>query len=210
MDASFANDLIVKYGYVTLFILIAVENIEFFGSIPTSLIAAVIGVTSSRGLFNPYWAIALLTISSVVGDVIGYWIGRIFGRRVLERFGGIMIRNGRLEKTEKFFQRWGGWGVFITRYIFASFQALINIIAGVAKMPFGVFFGAAFIGELIWSIGYFALGYFFWQNIASIFDVFRRVGIIGGILVVLALATIGFFIYRRYRRKGKATPPTIQ
>ena len=120
MDVSFANDLIVKYGYVTLFILIAVENIEFFGSVPTSLIAAVIGVTSSRGLFNPYWAVALLTISSVVGDVIGYWIGRLFGRRVLERFGGVMVRNGRLEKTEKFFLRWGKWGVFISRYIFAS------------------------------------------------------------------------------------------
>ncbi len=208
MDVSFANDLIVKYGYVTLFILIAVENIEFFGSVPTSLIAAVIGATSSRGLFNPYWAVALLTISSVVGDVIGYWIGRLFGRRVLERFGGIMVRNGRLEKTEKFFLRWGKWGVFISRYIFASFQALINIIAGVAKMPFGIFFTAAFFGELIWSIAYFCLGYFFWENISTIFDIFRQVGLFGGILAVLALGLIGYLIYRRFHRKRNTTPPT--
>lgn len=203
MDVSFANDLIIKYGYVTLFILVAVENIEFFGSIPTSLIAAVIGMTSSRGLFNPYWAVALLTISSVVGDVIGYWIGRKFGRVVLTRFGGAILRNGRLEKAEKFFERWGVWGVFFSRYIFASFQAVINIISGIAKMPFGKFFVAALVGELLWSIVYFAIGYFFWENISSIFGTLRSFGIVGGILTALAIGLLAFLLIRR-RRKKKA------
>lgn len=191
---------IEQFGYVTIFIIIAVENIEFFGSIPTSLIAAAVGAAAAKGVFTPWVAILLLTLASVVGDVIAYWLGRTFGRGLLTRWGGVLTRNGRLEKTEKFFGRFGAWGVFISRFIFASFQAIINILAGIAKMRFFVFFFTALFGELVWSIFWFYLGYYFWPFVSkAITSIGNKAGL-DVILIVVGAAVLFAIIYKQRAR----------
>ena len=194
---------IEQFGYVTIFIIIAVENIEFFGSIPTSLIAAAVGAASSRGIFTPWVAITLLTVASVVGDVIAYWLGRTFGRGLLTRWGGVLTRNGRLEKTEKFFLRFGPWGVFISRFIFASFQAIINILAGIAKMRFAVFFFTALFGELVWSIFWFYLGFYFWPFVSkTITAIGNKAGL--NVILILVGAIVLFTIVYKQRARIKS------
>jgi membrane protein DedA with SNARE-associated domain len=200
MDTSSAVDLVIKYGYVTVFLIVAVENIEFFGSIPTSLIAAALGAAASKGYFDPAAAVTVLTVASITGDVIGYWLGRYFGRPLLERWGGVMLKNGRLEKMEAFFKRFGVWGVFFSRFIFASFQAVVNILSGISRMRFLTFFTAAFLGELLWSVFYFFLGYYFWPKVQVFFSDFLRLGSFSGILIVFGLAII-VYIMVRYRKR---------
>lgn len=194
-EPSTMLNLVVQYGYVTIFLIVAVENIEFFGSFPTSLIAAATGAVAAEGIFNPWAALAVLTFGSLTGDVIGYWIGKKFGRPVLLKWGGKMIQNGRLEKAEHIVDRYGAWGVFATRWVFASFQAIINIIAGITRMPFPKFFIACFLGELLWSIGYFFLGFYFWPQVSGILQKIGSLGFFGVILTILVL-TAAYLLYR--------------
>ncbi|MFA5030317.1 MAG: DedA family protein [Patescibacteria group bacterium] len=198
-ESSTMLNLVAQYGYVTIFLIIAVENIEFFGSFPTSLIAAATGAVAAEGIFNPWAAMAVLTIGSITGDVIGYWIGRTFGRPVLVKWGGRMIKNGKLETAEHIVDRYGPWGVFATRWVFASFQAIINIITGITRMHFGKFFLACFLGELLWSVGYFLLGYFFWTQVSGILQKISSLGIFGVILTLLVLTAV-YLLYRFRKR----------
>ena len=192
-------NLVVQYGYVTLFIVVVIENLEFFGSFPTSVIAAAMGAVAAEGVFNIWISIALLTVASVLGDVLGYWVGRKFGRPVLLRWGGRMIKNGRLEKAEAIVDKYGPWGVFVTRAIFASFQAIINIIAGVTRMSFFKFFIACLSGEFIWSITYFFLGYYFWSQVSGALQKISSFGVFGVILSIL-VAIVLYLLYR-YRAR---------
>jgi len=198
-ESSNLLTLVVQYGYVTLFLVVAIENLEFFGSFPTSIIAAAMGAVAAAGIFNIWISIALLTIASVTGDVLGYVIGRKFGRPVLLKWGTRMIKNGRLERAEQIVDKYGPWGVFVTRAIFASFQAIINIIAGIARMHFWKFLIACFTGELLWSIFYFALGYYFWPQVSNILSKISSLGIFGVILTLVLVAAL----YTLYRFRAK-------
>lgn len=198
-ETSSMLNLVVQYGYVTLFIIVAIENLEFFGSFPTSVIAAAMGAVAAEGIFSVWTSIIILTTASVLGDVLGYWVGNKFGRPVLIRWGGRMIRNGRLEKAEAIVDKYGSWGVFVTRAIFASFQAIINIIAGVTRMNFFKFFIACFTGELIWSVTYFLLGYYFWPQVSNVLQKIGSLGVFGVILSVLVVAAF-YILYRNRAR----------
>lgn len=205
MEITHAVDYVIRYGYVTIFLVIAIENIEFFGSIPTSIIATAVGAASSQKIFNPVIAVTILTLASITGDVIAYWIGRSFGRPLLERWGGPLLKNGRLEIIERFFVRFGVFGVFISRFIFASFQAVINIIAGVAKMRFMVFFFAALLGEFVWSLFYFLLGYYFWPRVKGWLAVISSQNPLGVILLLAAMIVAAILIIRWRRKKRQQT-----
>ncbi|PIS41197.1 MAG: hypothetical protein COT25_04425 [Candidatus Kerfeldbacteria bacterium CG08_land_8_20_14_0_20_42_7] len=198
-ETSSMLNLVVQYGYVTLFIVVVIENLEFFGSFPISVIAAAMGAVAAEGVFNIWISIALLTVASVLGDVLGYWVGRKFGRPVLLRWGGRMIKNGRLEKAEALVDKYGSWSVFVTRAIFASFQAIINIIAGVTRMSFFKFFIACLSGEFIWSITYFFLGYYFWSQVSGALQKISSFGVFGVILSIL-VAIVLYLLYR-YRAR---------
>lgn len=191
--------LIANYGYVVIFIIVAIENIEFFGSFPTSLIAAGMGALASQGVFDPTVSIILLVIASIVGDIVGYWIGWKFGRVALLRWAKHLVTKNRLERAEQIVSRWGVVSVFFTRFIVASIQAIVNIIAGITRMRFISFFFAALVGEFIWTLIYFFLGYFAWPRVEGILSKISLVGPLGAILTLTVIMLVYYII--RIRKK---------
>lgn len=96
---------------------------------------------------------------SVVGASITYWVARLGGRPLVDKFARwVKIDPARINRAEKQFQRWGVCLVLVGR-VMPGIRTLINIPAGLARMPFLTFFAATFVGAYIWCTTLIGAGY---------------------------------------------------
>jgi membrane protein DedA with SNARE-associated domain len=162
----------------------------------TVLISA--AVLASQGHFNIVWVIVIAATGAIIGDNVGYWLGRVGGRKLLMRWGLIARRAEKaLPAGERFFAKHGGKTVF-----FARFVALLRVfgawIAGMTKMPWGRFLFWNAAGGICWATG-FGLGAYYGGK-AAVELVARWGGIGAAVLVVLLL--VGFVVWRRTHREA--------
>ncbi|HQF61847.1 MAG TPA: DedA family protein [Anaerolineaceae bacterium] len=98
-------------------------------------------------------------IGSVIGASITYWVARLGGRPVIDRFAHwVRIAPEHIIRAEQLFQRWGTGLVLIGRMI-PAIRTLISIPAGLARMPFGIFVTTTFIGAYAWCTLLIGAGY---------------------------------------------------
>lgn len=103
----------------------------------------------------------LIAVVSVVGEIIVYWIARLGGRPLVERLvkrGWLRGDARRAQKTEEMFARWGLRLVVFGR-ILPGVRTLVSIPAGLTRMNFGLFAGAAFSGAYVWNTILVGIGY---------------------------------------------------
>ena len=103
----------------------------------------------------------LIAVVSVVGEIIVYWIARLGGRPLVDRLvkrGWLRVNEGRAQKTEEMFTRWGLRLVIFGR-ILPGLRTLVSIPAGLTRMNFGLFAGAAFSGAYVWNTLLVGIGY---------------------------------------------------
>jgi membrane protein DedA with SNARE-associated domain len=156
----------------------------------TALIAA--GVLASDGRVHIEFVIAIAAAAAIIGDNIGYLIGRTGGRRLLERPGfGERYRRGIITYGEPFFRRHGPKAVFLGRWV-AGLRIAASWLAGINRMPWRSFLFWNALGGIAWaiSVGLFA----YWLGPAAE-TIFRTLGIAGVVLAALALAA--FLLWRR-------------
>jgi membrane protein DedA with SNARE-associated domain len=160
----------------------------------TALIAA--GVFASRGRLDITAVIAVAALAAIVGDNLGYWIGRTGGRRLLERWGFVSRFFERaLPWSEGFFRRHGPKTIFLARF-FSVLRVTAAWMAGVAHMPWGTFFFWNAAGGICWALLVGLVSYYAGQAAA---DAISHYGLIGGAAIVtLALAAlVGFHFWRK-------------
>lgn len=179
-----------QYGLLALFLIVMLES----GGVPlpgeTALIAA--GVFASRGELNPVAVIAVAATAAIVGDNLGYWIGRTGGRGVLARF---QLTAGTLPWAESFFERHGPKTIFIARF-FSVLRVTAAWMAGVSRMHWWTFFLWNAAGGICWALLVGLVAYYGGQAAA---DAISHYGLIGGVaVVVLAVAgAVGFHFWRK-------------
>ena len=132
---------------------------------------------------------------AIIGDNLGYWIGRELGAPLLLRYGGaIGVTGEKLALGQYFFRRWGGYVVFSGRFI-ALLRVLAAFLAGVNRLPVSIFFFFNAAGALTWAhlfgYGAYALG-------SGIEKVKGPVEIAG-----VALGALGLFIGWRYYKANE-------
>jgi membrane protein DedA with SNARE-associated domain len=111
---------------------------------------------------NPVGVGAAATIGAIVGDTIGYSIGRRYGMGLFERLGRRFPKHfgpGHVALAKQFFTRWGMWAVFFGRFI-ALLRIFAGPLAGALKMPYSHFLAANASGGLIWAGGTTAVVYY--------------------------------------------------
>ena len=106
------NHFVDHYGLGFLFAIVSLESAGVWLPGETALIAA--GVVASQGHLSIVAVIAVAAAGAILGDNVGYWIGRRYGRRLLERFGWL---DRLLPRAERFFRRHGGKAVFLARFV---------------------------------------------------------------------------------------------
>jgi membrane protein DedA with SNARE-associated domain len=183
-----------KLGYL----LPAVIGLESMG-IPspgeTALVLA--AIIASQGKLQIWLVIVIGVGSAIIGDNIGYALGRRVGREVLVAPGplhGYRVRA--ITAGDRFFERHGGKAVFLGRWI-ALIRVATAWLAGINKMPFKQFFFWNAFGGITWGVTFGLVGYFGGHAAA---DVLKRAGVIGAIVLGVAVVALVAAVKLRERR----------
>jgi membrane protein DedA with SNARE-associated domain len=189
-------------------LLVFAEDAIFVGFlIPGETAAVLAGVATAVGHVPLPLAIVVIVLAAIVGDTVGYEIGRtFFGPRLLR--GRFMSRHrDRVERAEAFLRRRGGLAVFLGRFT-AFFRAMMPALAGAARMhyPRFLFWNAA--GGIIWGVGFVLLGHLAGSSYKSVeSQVGKGVAFALAAVVVLLLVT---WRVRHTRRERAGEPTTFE
>ncbi len=182
------------YGLVVVFLIVAAESSGVPLPGETALVAA--AVLAAQGHFAIATVIAVAAVAAIVGDNIGYWLGRELGRGFLQRYGVVRRFSERVvPPTERFFRKHGGKSIFIARW-FSGFRVAGAWIAGFARMPWWRFFLWNATGGIAWAVTVGLVSYYFGRAAA---DAIGHYGVIGAIVVVgiAAFVLVGWHVWRR-------------
>lgn len=183
-------------GYAFLFVLVAVESSGVPVPGETALIAA--GVLAHKGSLSIAVVIAVAAAAAIIGDNLGYLIGRFGGRRLLEHPGPLeRHRRSILVNGQAFFDRHGPKAVFLGRWV-AGLRIASAWLAGISHMPWPVFLVWNGLGGIAWATSVGLLAYFLGATAEKIFKT-------GSLAAVAALVVIGggYLLWRR-RHRAKA------
>lgn len=193
---------VIGYPAVTLFVLIESAGIPVPGESIVLLASFTAGVD---GQLQLPWIIVCASFGAIIGDNIGFYIGRTGGRRLVERFGRFFfVKIEHLDKAEKFFNRHGPKAVFLGRFI-TFLRIWAAFLAGMNKMRWKTFLFYNALGGIVWALYIGLLGFFagrlFHDNFDKVEHLVRMIGWVGlGICVVLAVGAFIIFRIRRARR----------
>src|SRR5712691_475635 len=179
--------LLATYGYWAVLVFVAIEStgIPFPGE--TMLLVAAIYAGTTHHLFIPLVIVAAAT-GAILGDNIGFWIGREGGYRLLRRYGRyIRLEERRLKLGQYLFLKHGGKVVFFGRFV-AVLRAFAAFLAGTNRMPWPRFLLFNALGGIVWATVYGLGGYFLGDNIH------RLTGPVGIVAIVLAGCIIIWFL----------------
>src|SRR3954462_4807840 len=182
------------YGLWFVFGIVCLESAGLWLPGETALIAA--GVYASKGHLSITAVIAVATAAAILGDNIGYCIGREGGRRLIERYGWLKRLADRvMPQAERFFEKHGGKAVFFARF-FGGIRVTGAWMAGITRMQWWRFLLWNALGGIVWAIGVGLLSYYAGKAVA---DAVARYGAYGGaaIVVIAALAVIALHVWKR-------------
>jgi membrane protein DedA with SNARE-associated domain len=189
------TDLLISYGLVLLFALIAAESAGVPLPGETALIAA--AILAERGHYSIVWVIVVAAAAAIIGDNIGYWIGRTGGRALLERWGPVRRYSERaLPPGERFFAKHGGKTVFIGRFV-AVLRVTAAWLAGITHMSWWRFFLWNAAGGIVWATGVSLLAFYFGKAAA---DAVATYGVYALIVIVVG-AVIAFVVMRLIKKR---------
>ena len=185
---------IEHYGLVFLFAIVCLESAGLWLPGETALIAA--AAYAANGHLSIAGVIAVATAAAIIGDNIGYWLGREVGRRVLYRFARLRrIADRVIPPAERFFARHGGKAVFLARF-FGGLRVTGAWMAGITRMQWWRFLAWNAAGGLAWAVGVGLAAYYAGKAAA---DAIARYGVYGGIVIgiLVVLVVAGLHVWRR-------------
>jgi membrane protein DedA with SNARE-associated domain len=194
-DATLVQALIANYGYAAVFVVVLLESSGIPLPGETILVCASVYAGTRHGL-DIRVVIGAAVCGAILGDNVGFWVGRRFGRALLVKHGNVIGIDGqKLALGEYLFMRYGGAIVFFGRFValLRVYAALLAGINRVGPVDF-VIYNAA--GGLVWANAFGLGGYFLGKNIEHF------VGPIGW-MALAASAVGGYFLWSFYKSHEK-------
>jgi membrane protein DedA with SNARE-associated domain len=185
---------IEHYGLVFLFGIVCLESAGLWLPGETALIAA--AVYASKGHLSIVGVVSVAAAAAIIGDNIGYWLGREVGRRLLYRWAWLArISDRLLPPSERFFKRHGGKAVFFARF-FGGLRVTGAWMAGITHMQWWRFLVWNAAGGIVWAVGVGLIAYYGGKAAG---DAIARYGVYGGIAVgvVIVLVIGALHVWRR-------------
>jgi len=195
------SPLLAHAGYGAVMLAVGIESVGIPFPGETTLIAAAAYAGSTHKL-NVVFVVAAAAAGAIIGDNIGFWIGREIGLRLLLRYGKyIRMTERRIKLGQYLFQRYGGAVVFFGRFV-AVLRALAAFLAGTNRMSWPRFLVFNAAGGIVWSSAYgfgaYALG-------TQIHRLAGPVGIaLGAVALVLIVCAIVFVHRHEHQLEDEA------
>lgn len=198
--------LLQGLGYPGIAAIVGLESAGLPLPGETTLIAA--GYLAATGHLSLPLVIAAAALGAIVGDSVGYAIGRKGGRRLLERRGRWLgVTPERLAKADRYFEKHGAKTVFFGRFI-AFLRILAGPLAGASKMPYRRFLAANVAGAVTWATTMGTLAFFFGKPVATVLSSLGVWAVV--ILAVLLVARLAFNRWKRARDSRMAAREVIR
>jgi len=175
-------DLFARYGYAVVFAGVFLENTGLPVPGETALLAG--AAMAHFGRLSLPWVVVTAVGGAVLGDNLGFFVGRRYGRALVERFGSRLgLTRARLRQFDRFFERHGGRTVFIARFV-TGLRVFGALLAGASGLPWPTFIFYNAAGAIAWSTAIGIAGYslaYSWETLE------RWIGRSG----LIALAVVG-------------------
>ncbi|MFJ6809892.1 DedA family protein [Streptomyces anulatus] len=200
--AGWAAGLVEAFGGPGAGAAIALENV--FPPLPSEVILPLTGFAASQGVLSIASALFWTTLGSVVGAVILYGIGAVFGRERMHAWWAKLplVKASDLVRTEEWFARHGTKAILLGRMV-PVFRSLISVPAGVERMPLPVFVTLTTAGSLVWNTVLVMAGYWLgdqWDVVGA------YVGVVSKIVLALAAVALVGYVVMRIRGRNRERP----
>ena len=150
LSSATLKAFMTHYGYVSVFILMALESASL--PVPSEVVLPLAGYFVVQGAMNFWAAIAVSTVASLFGALVDYflarWLGRPFALGLLRLF---KLHRDLLDRAEAWFERSAQWTVFVARFV-PGLRTVISLPAGLFEMDFTPFVYMTVAGCFLWSL----------------------------------------------------------
>ncbi len=183
------------YGLPVLFGILLVGSIGL--PMPSSLLLIAAGSFVEQGEMSLWPVLGLSAAGAIIGDNLGYALGRWGGRRLTGRITSLVGGEERLKSAEDWLKRRQGAGVFLSRWLLTPLGPVINIICGATNYPWPRFLLYDVLGEALWVVLYVLLGQFFSDRVQAMSDLLGDfTWMILGLIIAFVL---GWILFRQFR-----------
>jgi len=191
--------VIGDYGYWAVALGILLEDFGLPTPGETLLITG--AIVASAGALNIYVLLILAWVGAVVGDNIGYLIGRTGGQRLMVRYGTRFgITDARLTRVEAFFHRYGAWVIVFARFVLVLRQ-FNGIVAGTLGMHWLRFVTLNALGAALWVAFWGILSFWLGKGILVYVHELHAAAPFFAALAAIILVTGGGYLWWRYGRR---------
>jgi membrane-associated protein len=192
-------------GTLLVCIIVFIETGFFVGFfLPGDSLLVTAGVFAASGQLQIAKLVLLVPLCAIVGDQIGYWIGRKAGQALYRREDSLVFRKRHLENAHQFYEKYGGKTVILARFV-PIIRTFCPPVAGAAQMPYPRYLSYDVAGGILWGGGMVLGGYFLGRQIPNISENIHYV-----IAVVIFLSLLPPMIsLLRARFSASRRPPAI-
>jgi membrane protein DedA with SNARE-associated domain len=192
IDSDSVQHLITSYGYAAVFFVVMLESAGIPMPGETILISAA-ALAGTKHALDIRWVIAAAAGGAILGDNIGFWVGREFGEPLLEKWGDLVGLDARKRMLGRYlFARYGGSIVFFGRFI-ALLRAFAAVLAGANGLAPWRFFSFNAAGGIVWATVFGLGGYLLGASIH------RIAGPVGWVMLIVALMA-GVVVWRYFKK----------
>ena len=197
--------LVAWGGYVGLTAIIFSETgllVGFF--LPGDSLLVTAGLLASQAGFglNPFLLGGLLTVASILGNMVGYWVGKFSGPLLFKREESLFFKPKYLKQAHDFYEKHGGKTVIIARFM-PIVRTFVPVVAGAAGMDYGRYTLYNVVGGVAWIWSMIFTGYFLGRYIPGIDRHIEKV-----IIIVIALSLMPGAIHWWKARRATGDGPT--
>ena len=193
------HEWIAAYGVIIVFAVIMLESAGVPLPGESALVTAAIYAGTTQRM-DIYTLVASAAVAAILGDNIGYWVGRRFGFNLLLRYGHYLhLPQARLKMGQYLFLRQGGKIVFFGRFV-AFLRTFAAVLAGVNLYEWRRFLLFNALGAIGWAMVFGVGGYLLGRSIETV----TRPLAIGGIVAAIIGLVAGLLLFRRYEERWTA------
>jgi len=152
--------IIKAVGVIGIILIVFAETGLFFGFFfPGDSLLFTAGIFASQGFFGIEILLIGCIIAAILGDSVGYWSGKKYGRKLFDRDSGFFFKKKRLYDAEVFYEKHGKSTIIIARFV-PMIRTFAPIVAGIGNMKYRSFLSYNIFGGVVWVSGLLLLGYF--------------------------------------------------
>jgi membrane-associated protein len=195
------RELIRAGGAPLICTIVFIETGFFVGFfLPGDSLLVTAGILSAGGVIPLRWLLIPVMLCAIVGDQIGYWIGRSAGAALYRRQDSFFFRRSHLRRAHEFYEKYGGRAVILARFV-PIVRTFCPPVAGAAKMSytsylaFDIFGGVFWVGAMI--LGGFSLG-------RSVPNISERIHYVIAVVIVVSVLPAVISIYRSRHKLSAA------